>query len=487
MGIIEGATSGNKANVTTEAQLKVIHPSTINTSGNPTTTGYMSIVCESDAGNITGTVLKRQCDASGYYRQRVATDTLIFANKFCYIGSAANSNPHSANWTIASSVMTFGVADTGFTLNSGASSGTGEYALLTSRRVFTVYDGFPLQFSCTCTITGTAGNPQSQIEFGLALVATNATPTDGAYFLITTAGALVCRTNYNGSITTVTPASGPTYNVMHTYLIVITNSATEFWIDNVMYANMPFSGAGSPTISNVLPIYYRTIGGGPGSNAISLTVHTTSVTLGDMLSGKTWSEIQGGTGLHSAQFFVGANVGASIGTTATYTNSLAPGAGVVLTNNTVATTGLGGQIAVQPTLAADTDGILWLYLVPDVSTTSITRNLIITGIAIQGAVTATLTGGPVTYAYSLAYGGTAVDMATTESVTAKAFRRIPLRFETYAAAAAAGTIGVGLTVVFASPILVAPGEYVGICAKNLGTVTSAGVITILARLDGYWE
>jgi hypothetical protein len=40
---------------------------------------------------------------------------------------------------------------------------------------------------------------------------------------------------------------------------------------------------------------------------------------------------------------------------------------------------------------------------------------------------------------------------------------------------------------FLSPIVVNPGEYVQIAAKNVGTVTSGGTITSMVVFDGYVE
>jgi sulfotransferase len=38
-----------------------------------------------------------------------------------------------------------------------------------------------------------------------------------------------------------------------------------------------------------------------------------------------------------------------------------------------------------------------------------------------------------------------------------------------------------------TPIVVRPGEFVQLIARNLGTVTTTGAITITATFDGYWE
>jgi hypothetical protein len=179
-----------------------------------------------------------------------------------------------------------------------------------------------------------------------------------------------------------------------------------------------------------------------------------------------------------------------MGSTALYTNSLAAGAGAAATNTTAALgSGLGGQFTVTPTLAVPTDGIISSFQVPVGTAALAGKTLYITGVKIQGMVTAALTGGPVYYAYSLAYGHTAVSLATSEAATTKAARRIPLGFETYVVTAAAGTLGSqnGVVMNFDTPIVVQQGEFIQVVAKNMGTVTTVGTITILVAFNGYFE
>jgi len=119
--------------------------------------------------------------------------------------------------------------------------------------------------------------------------------------------------------------------------------------------------------------------------------------------------------------------------------------------------------------------------------TQTARNLIIRSVKINSSVTSGITGGPLLYAYSLAFGHTAVDMATTETTTTKAPRRIPLGYETFAAAATVGNIGTGVFMAFASPVVVNPGEFVAICAKNLGVVASVGIVSFSVVFESYFE
>jgi hypothetical protein len=130
--------------------------------------------------------------------------------------------------------------------------------------------------------------------------------------------------------------------------------------------------------------------------------------------------------------------------------------------------------------------------IPDIvssgsKTEDILRTLYITGVKIQGLVTTLFVLGPVYYAYSLAYGHTNQSAATTEAIAAKAPRRIALGYETYIVTAPVGTLGQGVYMPFNSPIVVNPGEYIQVLAKNQGAVTTAGVICVLVAFDGYWE
>lgn len=77
--------------------------------------------------------------------------------------------------------------------------------------------------------------------------------------------------------------------------------------------------------------------------------------------------------------------------------------------------------------------------------------------------------------------------ATTNSATNRAPRRIPLGTSVFATNAVIGTVGQPVYMSFNSPIAIQQGQYFQILAKNLGTVTSAGVITHQICVDGYWE
>jgi hypothetical protein len=160
-----------------------------------------------------------------------------------------------------------------------------------------------------------------------------------------------------------------------------------------------------------------------------------------------------------------------------------------MTNTTAALgTGLGGQFSAQPTLAVNTDGIVCSYLNPIPTTAIAGRQLVINGISISAVVTTALTGNasPLIYFYSIAYGHNALSLLTTEAVNTKAPRRVAVGAQSFAAAAALGTVATPVYISLNRPLPVNPGEYVALCAKNVGAVTTGGVVTFLVTFDYGW-
>jgi hypothetical protein len=231
-------------------------------------------------------------------------------------------------------------------------------------------------------------------------------------------------------------------NTIRTFLIYGNTSEVVYWIDNICVATIPRqAAAGSVTQSQQLPVLFRSYNNATVSGTAQIMkIGGVNVSLADMNQSKAWSHVMAGGGGMSYQ----GQTGQTLGTTALYTNSLASGAGAVMTNTTAALgSGLGGQFAALPTLAVGTDGILQSYQVPLGTSAAPGKSLYITGVSIKGAVTTVLVGNatPVLYAYSLAFGHNAVSLATTTTATSKAPVRKVLGFESYGAAAALGTLG----------------------------------------------
>jgi hypothetical protein len=447
--------------------------------------GFVAMLSESDAGSVTGVRRVFAQEVTGNFRLRTGTDTTMFNEYFP--GTVLNSFLWTAPVTTSTITVTNGFCN----LNAAASLASGAVARLSSYRHFPIYTSYStaptIQFQFSAVPVANMVH-----EWGFAIATGVAAPTEAIIMRISATGELTAVLNNNGSEVT---SSVLDFNALigvgitRTLLVYADTNEVVFWIDNICVATIPRpNAAGSITQSQQLPIMCRSYNTATvAGTAQIMKIGAVNVSLSEMNQNKAWSHVMAGGGGMSYQ----GQTGQTLGTTALYTNNLAAGAGAVMTNTTAALgSGLGGQFSALPTLAIATDGILCSYQNPIGTSAAPGKTLYITGISLKGSVTTVLVGNatPVNYAYSAAYGHNNVSLATTTTATTKAPVRKLLGFETYAAAAAIGTLGQGVDKDFdKAPIVVFPGEFFQIVAKNLGAVTTTGVITFLVDIEGYWE
>jgi hypothetical protein len=485
MPIIDGGSStSNKVNVDANYNLNVNTPLVASEAG------YTTVQSEVDSGAVVGSRTLRQPTTSVFNRLSVGLDTLQF---YDYFNATAQN---TALWKSAVNLFTFAFGLGGYiNFNNALITTTGASAIYQSNRTFSLESSTPLMFEFS-EFRAVIPATNQQFEAGLftaSLGTAPYTPTDGVYFRMTSSG-LFGVLNYAGTEMSVEllTSSEIVLNDNTTYRIIADHYRVEFWgasttsNPRILLGVIPVPSQNGPPFSSMnLPVAIRLYNNGTVSSGVTLKIANVAVTEMDTNQGKPASHQLNGMGLMPYQ---GQN-GGTMGTSASYANSQAAGTGTVLSNTGTLATGFGGQAAILPTLTAGTDGIVCSFQNPQTSTTQTGRTLYITGVKVQGAVTTVLAGGPVIYFYSLAFGHTSVSMATTESVTTKAPRRIPLGIETYAATAAVGTLGStnGVYLAFNSPVVVNAGEFVAIVVKTVGTVTTAGVITALVAFDAYYE
>jgi hypothetical protein len=466
------------------AEVNANHELEIALNSDETKSGFASLASEVDAGTATATRLVRALEASKDFRLRVSIDTVLFTELFP--GTALNS----AIWTAPATTATVTVAGGLLTLNAGASTASGAVARVSSYRSFTFKGTSVLWFECTLQF---AQLPQANnvSEWGFGIATGTTAPTAGAFFRYFADGSFKGVYIDSAGVEQVTPALSAASlvgtNTTRHFIVGISDDDVTFWIDNVLVGIVPrVAAAGAVMAVQSLPILLRTYNTGATSAAQVMKVGLVDVSLGDIATNKPWGHQAVGCGDMSCQ----GPTGGTMGSTALYTNNLAAGTGAAASNTTAALgSGLGGQFSLQPTLAAGTDGIISSYQVPAGTATIPGKSLYITGVKIEGAVTTVLAGGPVIAAWSLAFGHTAVSLATTETVTTKAPRRVPLGIQVFAASAAVGVRDDRSVIAdfSAAPIVVQPGEFIQTVLKNLGTATSSGVITFLVSFTGYWE
>lgn len=477
-----GWATGNGVEVTSTNRLKV----DLAQITSPAEVGAVRLMSENDSGTKTGTAYLASPETDDDAKMRIAHEAVFDMETFNY--TSQNTGKHAYRNT----TMTIGWTAAGLTTNSSniTTTTTGvqfnTYAEFPIMGVSELYGEFEGSFS---------GQPTTNtiIDFGLMRTATSNpyAPTDGVHFRLTSAG-LFGVINSNGTETT-TSAFDFTYTNSQKYqfIIAVHERSTEFWIDDVLYASIATPvGQGQPCMGASVPVSVRhAITGGAAGAALSFILNDYTVSVGGPNIAQTASII----GQRCYGSYQGLS-GGTMGSLATYPNSTNPTA--ASPSNTALTAnlpgGLGGQGSVTAAAAAATDGIWGSYQIPAGTANIQGRRCVIRGIRIDAVNTgAAVATTATTIQFSLAYGHTAVSLATAEAAAAKAPRRLPLGFMTWAVGAAigqgpqAGPIVVDLG---DAPIFVNPGEFVQLVGKFLvGTATGSQTINFTWTPIYGWE
>lgn len=494
MAVIDsGNSAAGKANVNANYELTVaLHDGTT-----PSRVGAVRAFSEVDTGTETGTPLLRSGEVSQDYRQRVGQDTILFHYEF----NATSQN--TGIWRHAFTTMTMTQSAGFLNVNAaGTSTVSGNYAYLMTWRTFPLIGTAPIavEFIGQFSLTPTA-NEVYQAGLGTATGA--AEPVDGCWFEFTSAGLSGCTRYNSGATTKVTlvadPSTLPTNSNSH-YVIVIGQRSVEFWIDDVLYGEIETPAAqGQPFISSALPLFTQkynanTVGASPN---MVVRIGSVTVTMMDMAAHKPWAHQMAGIGL-AGQGLDGGTMGANT----FFTNSAYPT--TALPVNTALTSNLptgltGGRgLATLWNLAA-TDMILTQAQNPTGGVNQTGRVMYITGVSISAcsysAAWTAPAAGQHLIQFGIYHGGSAVSLAQTESTsfatgTAKAHRRRFLGMMGWAS----GTAPIGtpadhrIRETFETPIVVNPGEYVGLFAQMInGAATASGGLMFTYNFDHYFE
>jgi hypothetical protein len=477
---IEGATSGNVAEVDASNNLRVRLPG----SSSPTLVGAALNFSENDPGTKTGTPNISSPETDGDYRLRISPELPLDIEIFNY--AAQNTGKHTyANTTMT---ITWGVgalttnASSITTLNTGVSFGT--YALFPLIGSSSLYCEFEGSFTQQPTTNTT-------LDVGMFLrgASTAYAPTDGVYFRLTSAG-IVGILNYNGAETPSGSVFDFTYtnNQKYKFLITITTRKVQFWIDDVLYAQVETqAGNGQPFASASLPFSLRHSILAAAGAVFSFQLADYSISSGGSLFSRSLGEF----GNASYGSYQGLS-GGTMGTLGNYANSANPTA-LVPTNTTIAagSVGLGGQTWETDSVALTTDCIIMSYLNPAATVSVQGRRLKISGVTIDSYVQTVLATPAYVAQWSLAFGhtggGAPGSLATAEAATTKAPRRVALGIQPITTLVV-NTVFPRVQQTFANPIYVNPGEYVQVVKKKVGTTTTTtGVIAHIITFDYAWE
>lgn len=498
--LIRGGVSNDPADVGPDGHLKVmLEPDSF---ANPNNVGTVRFVSENDSGLITGAPVLFAPETDIDYRLRTSKDVLL--DTFAFNHTAQDTGKH---YMLASTLAPSFILGA-FNTNPTNVLTTAAGVLLRTYTTFPVLGTGTLSFDI---IGGFTGAPAANvlIEFGgfLCGAAVATDPVDGVFFRLTS-GGLQGIASFNGSETGTglfpTSSTDPTpwmpeLNKKYQWIVYITQRAAQFWMNDgtgaIMLGQIPTpAGRGQPVASTALPFCVRQYHSGAAGSAISFALGGYSVRIG----GPDLAGIIGTTPnsyLAAYQGLSGGTLGSLMRGTIT-SGSVVPLAAAVPTNTTAALgTGLGGTFYETDTLAVNVDGIICSFQVPALPTAvgatyGPQRRLRIDGISLASFVALGLTGGPYCATWYLAFGHTAVSLATAEAATTKAPRRVPLPFvQSVTAAQAIGTpVNQSHEMVyFKNPIYVNPGEFVALVKTKIGTAPSAGTIAHQIMFDYTWE
>lgn len=484
---IFGSTSNNGAEVDAAGNLKTT------TSLDPLYMGGQRQFNENDSGAVTGTPWLYSSEVDTDYRMRVSQDLVLDEEVFNY--TAQNTGKHSNLLTTMANTWTAGQ----YTTN------TGNITTITTGTQLATYATFPNTGTQTLSAdieVGFSAQPTANtfVEFGFGISASaTAAPTDGCFFRLTSAGLMgVLSNNGTETTTTIFPlANGTgtwayTNNKKYQFICYLGGVAAYFWVNDgsgaELLGTIPLPTAQGRLVmsTGVQFLFKHRITGGAAGGVFQAQLGAYNIRIGGSAVTTTPST-QGNRIYGSYQ----GQSGGTMGSLANYANSANPTAAVPTNTTAALGTGLGGQFWETATLAVNTDGIICSYQVPPVSVNGTSRRLVIRGIYLTSHVQTAVTGAPYIAQYSLAYGHTAVSLATAEGAASKAPRRIALPFTQVVTAAQAASTLVSQATTFCdlgdAPLFVNAGEFVQLVTKHIGTVATAGTIAHTVTFVYGWE
>ena len=493
---IRGAVSGLGAEVNAAGQLKVV-PET-DATANPGNVGATRHFGENDGGALTGDILLRSPEVDVDYRERASAD--IIMDDHVFNTTAQDTGKHIYSNTTMTNTWTAGQLTTNGSSITTTTTGT----------VFATYAFFPLLGTTTLAADaelGFSAQPQSNtfIEFGIGIPgAQTVAPTDGVFFRLNASG-LQGIASFNGTEATtgrfplLDGAGTWVYQNSKRYQFICYATAVEaqFWVNDGTGANclgtIPLpAGQSRMCMSSAGQFFLKhRIAGGAAGGVLQTTMGAYNIRIGGPQLSTTVST-QGNRINGSYQGLSGGTMGtaARFGTITTG-NEANVTAAVPTTTTAALGSGLGGTFWETVSLAVNTDGIIMPYQVPAGTVNYPGRRLVLRGMFLTSYVQTVIVGGPYIAEWFLAFGHTNVSLATTETATTKAPRRIALPFTQVVTAAQAVTTIVSQNETFVdfgdAPIFINPGEFLQLCTRHIGTVGTSGTVVHRVTPVYGWE
>jgi hypothetical protein len=472
--ILKSGDSADLASVDANKRLKINLPMEL------VDAGYSVIAGESHNGVSGEPRLVRAARVSTDGRLRVGVDNIYWADTFNH--AVVDGSAYQCVTATATLAMTGGF----LVFNAGNSVASAAVARVQTFKTFPLHPAGSLEvtFRQRFAINPIANNV---CEFGLGFAATTVTPTDGVYFKLNSAGALVGVMNINGTETTTAPMPSPVANEVYYYRIVIDQDRIEFYIDGVLQGViLTPNTAAAVSLSRWQPLLMRCYNAAATGSAQRMEVADVSVIARDLALNRLWPTAMAGAECGSYNN----PRGAAMGQSANYVNNTAP-VSATLSNTAAGYTTLGGQFQFAAVAGAETDYALFGFQVPAAAAGGGNRNLVIRGVRIEtfnmGAASATT---PTLLQWALGVGATAVSLATADSVTAgtRSPRRVPLGIQSMPVGTPIGGSLTPIDVNLDAPLYVAAGTFLHVILRMpVGTATASQIIRGLVMINGYFE
>jgi hypothetical protein len=483
-----GSNTAGVANVDVNYQLKTVTETDAYTNGNYV--GAVRSFGEVDGGYLTGAVKLKPIEIDNDYRQRISQDFLVDEENFNY--TAQNTGKHNLATTTMTAAFTAGQ----LTLNSGS------ITTITTGAVLSTYAYAPIIGTTTMSLDtelGFSAQPAANVfvEWGIGIAgAQTVAPTDGIFFRLNSAG-LQGISSFNGTevSTGIFPLIAGTGTWAYTndkrYQFICYQSTVEaiFWVNDgtgaVMLGSIQLpAGQSRMSMSSAGQVFFKQrITGGAAGGVLQTKIGAYSLRIG----GINFSTLPSTSGNRMFGSYQGLS-GGTMGSLANYANSANPTAAVPTNTTAALGTGLGGQFWETDTLAVTTDGIISSFQVPAATVNISGRRLCIRFVKIQSYCQTALTGGGYVAQWSLAFGHTAVSLATAEAATTKAPRRVTLGIHGVPSALAVNSTLGDIVMDFGdAPVFVNPSEFVQVVKKKVGTAPTAGVIGHMITITYGWE
>jgi len=490
------------ANYNGQVNLPYTTPAGVDQGGGLSKAGFASVAAESDPGEITGTRLIRQIEASEDFRVRAGLDSLLFHHSF--EGTNIARDRIQQNDTTATAAQATGI----LTINSGASVTSGQGCNIRTYRTFPVFGSYPTYIDMWLRETNpSATNAVS--EWGLGYVSgVTVQVVDGIFFRRLSGGQLRAVMVFNSvdvATVDINTANVPSRDgsgsfdeaEINHYLITFHADVANFWINDVLVASIKsLSTQGSPTYAVTQPIFARVYNSAGASAARQLGIALLSASLGDMHSGKPYGHQVAGFGGGSYQIQPGTASGPTVtrgtGANGWPTSATARAAGTWTATSAPALNSLGGNwlSPAISTLTSEADYPVFAYLNPAGAVGVPGKTLYITQVK-WGKTIATVAAATnsIILNYILGVGSTGSGTAVAEAAAAVAARGIVLDNIPFKSTAAIGDYVEGGQMDFSqAPLVVPPGCYLHFIVRPFGTVASNTlVVASSVAFAGYFE